>query len=497
MCSHTIDGLADEITQLASHIHAATCRWLGLVAEFERRGGWSEWGCRSCAHWLSWRCSIGPVAAREHVRVAMRLQELPLIREAFAEGRLSYSQVRALTRVEKVEAEEELLSLARHATAAQLERLVRAYRGVVARARGAEHGGPERWVRWDHADDGSLLLHARLPAEEGAVVLEALQAGVERLRASAEAVAIEGRAVEPASGEALAIEQRAVADDSAEASEVEPRAADSASAEALAAGPADGDGCEAEFASTEASRTADAAVEPASAEAPSLGEQRADALVLMADTLLVGDVAGRSGDRHQVVVHVDVAALRDSEGESELADGTPIAAETARRLACDAAIVPLIERSGRPLSVGRKTRSVPPALRRALESRDRGCRFPGCTSTCSVDAHHIEHWANGGATSLDNLVQLCRHHHRLLHEGGYSVTKSGAGFVFRRPDGREIRRAPRPPRGCAVGLRDSNQRAGRSIDPEATVTLWAGERFDLGSSVDAVLTFAPPEAPGI
>ena len=125
--------------------------------------------------------------------MALRLEELPLIRAAFAEGRLSYSKVRALTRVEKVVAEEQLLSMARHATAAQLERLVRAYRGVVARARAAEDGGPERWVRWDHADDGSLLLRARLPAEEGAVVLEALQAGVERLGASAEAPPNESR----------------------------------------------------------------------------------------------------------------------------------------------------------------------------------------------------------------------------------------------------------------------------------------------------------------
>src|SRR5215218_127393 len=134
MCStDSTDRLAEEITELASHIHAATCRWLGLVAEFDRRGGWFDWGCRSCAQWVSWRCGIAPVAAREHVRVARRLAHLPLIRAAFAEGRLSYSQVRALTRVEKVEKEEELLSLARHATAAQLERLVRAYRGVVAR----------------------------------------------------------------------------------------------------------------------------------------------------------------------------------------------------------------------------------------------------------------------------------------------------------------------------------------------------------------------------
>ena len=217
----------------------------------------------------------------------------------------------------------------------------------------------------------------------------------------------------------------------------------------------------------------------------------------MADTLLAGEPAARRGDRHQVVVHVDTAALRDGAGEPELADGTPIAAETARRLACDAAIVPLLERAGRPLSVGRKTRSIPPALRRALAVRDRGCRFPGCTNACTVDAHHIEHWANGGATSLDNLVQLCRHHHRLLHEGGYSVTKAGSRFVFRRPDGREIRHFPRPPRGCSRGLRESNERAGRSIEPEATVTLWAGERFDLGMNVDALLTFAPPEAPGI
>jgi hypothetical protein len=227
------------------------------------------------------------------------------------------------------------------------------------------------------------------------------------------------------------------------------------------------------------------------------GERRADALVLMADSLLAHAPAARGGDRYQVVVHVDAASLLDGRGEPELSDGAPIAAETARRIACDAAIVPLLERDGRPLSVGRKTRSVPPALQRALSSRDRGCRFPGCTNHRTVDAHHIHHWANGGATSLENLVQLCRHHHRLLHEGGYTVTTAGADFVFRRPDGRRIRPIPRPPRGCSSTLRESNRRDGHTIDPEATVTLWAGERFDLGLNVDALLTFAPPEAPGI
>jgi hypothetical protein len=160
--------------------------------------------------------------------------------------------------------------------------------------------------------------------------------------------------------------------------------------------------------------------------------------------------------------------------------------------------VPLLERAGRPRSVGRKTRSVPPALRRALASRDRGCRFPGCTNKRGVDAHHIEHWANGGATSLENLVELCRHHHRLLHEGGYTLTRTGAGLVFRRPDGRQLRPVPRKPRGCTHTLRETNRNAGgHPIDPEATVTLWTGERLDLALNVDALLTFAPPQAPGI
>jgi hypothetical protein len=558
MCSNKNNRLADEITELASHIHAATCRWLGLVAEFDTRGGWGEWGCRSCSHWLSWRCSISPVAAREHVRVAHRLEELPLIRGAFAEGRLSYSQVRALTRVENVEREEELLSLARHATAAQLERLVRAYHGVVARARVAAGGGPDRYVTWDHADDGSLLLRARLPAEEGAVVLAALQAAVER-GASAEASVIEGAPMEAASADALAAAPAsarvaAVEDASADAFADGPvcagaPAVEAASAEAHADGTVSADAnpavpvsaeahpavpvsaeahpavpvsaeahpavpvsaeaaaadrkshdARSDFNSAEAPAFVSAeapSFQGASAEAPSLGERRADALVLMADTLLANEPNGRGGDRFQVVVHVDVMTLRDGDGESELADGAPIDGETARRLACDSAIVPLLERAGRPLGVGRKTRSVPPALRRALASRDRGCRFPGCASHRTVDAHHIEHWANGGATNLENLVQLCRHHHRLLHEGGYTVTKAGSRFVFRRPDGRQIRAFPRKPRRCSSALPESNLRDGHAIDPEATVTLWAGERFDLGYNVDALLTFAPPEAPGI
>jgi hypothetical protein len=432
-----VERLENEIVELAAHIHAATCRWLGLVAEFDRLHGWEAWGCRSCAHWIAWRCSISDVAARDQVRVARRLQELPRIREAYAAGELSYSKVRALTRVGAVAREDELLGLARHATAAQLERMVRGYRRVVAAERAAD-GRPESYVTWQHDDDGSLLLYARLPAEAGATVLAALEAGM---------------------------------DDSAEA----PVASDSAEAQVAGA-------------SAEAADFA---------EAPTVSERRADALVAVAESFLAGARADRADDHFQVVVHVDAAALRDSAeaGRAELADGTPIAAETARRLACDAALVPLLERDGKPLSVGRKTRAIPPALRRALESRDGGCRFPGCTSRRRVHAHHIEHWAHGGETKLSNLVQLCPFHHRLVHEGGFALERSASGLRFRRPDGRVIGAVPRPTRGCERDLRAGNA---RRVRPKACVPLWSGERLDLGLAVDALLQFAPlPGPPGV
>jgi hypothetical protein len=575
MCSHdkdrsdgtAVDRLGREITELASHIHAATCRWLGLVAEFDRRQGWGLSGCKSCAHWISWRCSIASSAAREHVRVAHRLEELPRIRAAFAEGRLSYSKVRALARVENVEDEDGLLNLAEHATAAQLEKLVRAYRGVVTAERVAEGGRPLRYVRWEHDDDGALLLRARLPVEEGEIVLAALEATMEELRAgrrsaSAEAPEAEtGARTEASAGPdaPLSREVRSVGSDGASAesplgSEVLSGGSDGASAESpplsevllggsdgasaespplseVLSGGSDGasaespplsevlsggsDGASAESplgsevllggsdgASAESplgSEELSGASDGASAEAPTGSELRADALVLMAETVLSHGAHARGGDRFQVVLHVEAETLAGSadDGRCELADGAPLAAETARRLACDAAVVPLLAKDGRPLSVGRKTRSVPPALRRALASRDRGCRFPGCTNRCAVDAHHIHHWARGGPTSLDNLVQLCRHHHRLLHEGGYTLEHAGSDFIFRRPDGAKIRAVPRPPKGRVRSLRDGNGSSRRPIDPEACVPRSGGERMDLGLCVDAMLTFAPAAAPGI
>ena len=214
----------------------------------------------------------------------------------------------------------------------------------------------------------------------------------------------------------------------------------------------------------------------------------------MADTLLAGGPAQRTADRFQVVVHVDAQTLgNNAHGiRCETERGAPLAAETARRLACDAAIVPLLERGGQPLSVGRKTRAIPPALRRALATRDHGCRFPGCHEQRFVDAHHLQHWAHGGHTALTNLVQLCRHHHRLLHEGGYTVTGHPDGrLVFHRPDGEPVPAVPAQPPGRANELARQHRRRHLTIAADACVPGWAGERLDLPAAVDAVLTYAP------
>ena len=159
----SLEDLEREICELAAHIAAAMCRWLELLAEFDDRRGWAEWGIRSCAHWLSWRCSLGLRAAREHVRVAHRLQELPLVREAFSRGELSYCKVRALTRVATAATEAALLEIARHATGAQLEKLIRGYAGALSATLGvAERAIEGRYLRWNWEDDGSLRLEARL-----------------------------------------------------------------------------------------------------------------------------------------------------------------------------------------------------------------------------------------------------------------------------------------------------------------------------------------------
>jgi hypothetical protein len=418
-----LEHLEHEICELAAWLTARMARWLSLLGEFDRREAWGEHsGCRSTADWVAWRCAVSPRAAREHVRVARALPQLPRIRNAFESGQLSYSKVRVLTRVAEPDSEADLLDLARYATAAQLERMLRAFRRV-SRAE-AEATYENRYLTWYWDEDGSLCLRGRLPTEEGALVLEALHA----------------------SREALFRER----DDS----------------ERGPAGPSPENG---------------------PAEPPDPDRQRehprptnADAICAMAEAALArGPTALRGPERHHLMVDVDLDSLvHDDRGRVHVRDGPALSPETARRLGCDASMVPALNAGGEVLSVGRRTRSIPPHVRRALDARDKGCRFPGCESRRWVDAHHIHHWARGGETSLDNLVVLCRHHHRLVHEGGFSVRRTPSGKLeFRRPDGRLIPVSPPlpPPR----------PRFARPVRAGPLLT-GTGERMDLALCVDAV-----------
>jgi hypothetical protein len=201
-----------------------------------------------------------------------------------------------------------------------------------------------------------------------------------------------------------------------------------------------------------------------------------------------------TADHYQVVVHVSAETLKNdvtaetsthiNSDLSHLEDGPHVTAETSRRIACDCSIVGIVEdEAGEPLSVGRKTRSIPPALRRALRSRDKGCRFPGCTHTYFIDGHHIKHWADGGETSMANLVQLCRHHHRLVHEGGFGCERNADGQIaFRDLRGDDLPASP-----YAVTVDEGYMIEGwvtdwmpeMEIDEKTCVSKWyAGDRMD-------------------
>jgi hypothetical protein len=195
------------------------------------------------------------------------------------------------------------------------------------------------------------------------------------------------------------------------------------------------------------------------------------------------------------VVHVDAAALADPNqpGQSVLADGAHVSAETSRRLACDASrVVMRHDVDGRVVEIGARTRTIPPALRRALQHRDAGCRFPGCGLPFG-QGHHIRHWAQGGPTILSNLSMLCRRHHRAVHEEGFQVERQADGaLAFRWPDGRQL---PDVPPSSAVPidpvyeLRAANLAKGLHLDEHTTCAGGSGSvSMSAGRSTSCILS---------
>ena len=401
--------LIDQITELAGHLNAANARWLALIAEFDRRRGWEEWGVKSCAHWLNWKCGLALSAAREKLRAAHALARLPEITAAMTAGKLSYAKVRAITRIADEANEHFLLGIALHGTASHVEDTVRSYRRALEAQELSREAAQQRnqMLRWFHEADGSLTIKARVPAEVGALFIRALQAAED----------------------GLPIEKNV---------------------------------------------SAETSLDPVQTNR----SRRVEALRTIAESFLASGLQELTGgERQQIVLHVDAETLKhDHAGRCEIEHGPSVAAETARRLACDASLVAIVENErGEPLNVGRRTRTIPPAIRRALNARDRGCRFPGCTFTRYVDGHHVKHWAHGGETKLGNLVTLCRFHHRQVHEGSVVVACLDDGaFRFTRPGGQSFD-SPAP----SASEWESEIR----ITPSTAVTRWRGEALDVGYAV--------------
>ena len=371
------DALERRACELAAGIHAATAELSQLLASFDTLGAWYETGVRSCAQWLSFAAGFNLHTGSELIRVGHALAQLPRVAEAFAAGRLSLDKVRAITGVATPADETIWVELALSVTASQLGRICREYRQALE---ADDPGTAERHLArrgvWAESTDDGMLRIVALLPPEDGELV--LQA--------LEAVRVPLPPQDPEDPEPVP----------------------------------------------------DPAYDRFAAS-------RSDALARVATLALESAAADQGGDAastHQVVVHVDVGLLtgEQAEGRCQLEGGMPLSVATARRLGCDCEVVALTERDGLPIDVGRRRRVVSPRLRRALEARDRTCRFPGCpVGSRRADAHHLLHWAMGGRTDLGNLLKLCKLHHRRLYEGVYRIRKRGRGeLVFETASGREI-----------------------------------------------------------
>jgi hypothetical protein len=451
------ETLGQEITLLAGQINAANHCLLKLIAEYDRRKAWSGGGTvRSCAHWLNWKCGIALGAAREKVRVAHCLETLPLIDASFAAGEISYSKVRAMTRVATAQNEDFLLRIAQHGTASHVEKVVGKYKRVQVTDDDAQEREQEceRKLVYYQDQDGMWIIHAKLPPEAGALVVKAIEAVANPVQ----------------------VEQQ----------------------ERLQEGGKD--------VSAETFSDAVAREEPPSYQ-DLLEHTRADALARLAEHFLATahqhpQLQGLKGsERCQVMLHVDINTLRQYGQAPSLAlercnfdDKHWILPTTAKRLCCDASLVTVLEdERGRVLNIGRRTRTVPASINRALGIRDKTCRFPGCCESRYVDAHHIEHWADGGETSLANLVTLCRYHHRQLHRGSFSIaaakTSAKQQWVFATSSGKaiEVSHFPQFPDVSAETSADALSSAASAVDSRTCITQWRGEYCDYAMAIEALL----------
>jgi len=455
-----VASLDAEILRVAGLSNAIEYQFINLLAEFDELEGWAGDGVKSFAHWLNWRCGMGAVVAREKVRVARKLRDLPRIDAAFRDGEVCYTQVRAMTRVATAETEEYLLFIAKQGTARHIEQAVRRYDWCKHRD-AYESGELDEYrttprLNWHQDEFGMYSFYACLPGEEGELVVKALEKMLDEIR--------EDR-TENVSRET--VEQLEASQDNEDIKEH------------------DGENV---------SRETQLAV--ADYKYP-VGQ--ATALARLAEHYLASDETNSLADKYQVLVHVnDNEAHIDHKIEQGpccyLDDGRFLAPEVARQLACSASVTTVLEDDdGNVLNIGRRSRTPTRAISLAVQIRDGGCRYPGCCQKKWTDQHHIIHWADGGETSEGNLITLCRFHHTLLHKGEYRLQKEGNTIRFIDRFNRVVSRALYPqfpdsmPPEKAIRQADAEcRKAGIVIDSTTADSRWDGGEMDYDQFIDVM-----------
>lgn len=438
-----LERLEAELCIWSANLAAAEYRWFVLLAEFDRREGWQQWGCPSCAFWMCWQLGLDSRTAREKLRVAHALVGLPRLAEQMRLGRLPYSKVRAVTRIAEPANEEGLVNIALSATTAQVERVVAAYRRALPPA--PPGGAPGAASPGDGATTGD---GAATPADAAAAAV----------------------AADAARRAARGLHHRRNDDGTVTLTVTLPA---TEAMEVLAAVD--------HF-------TVPAAVE-ADWERPSQAARRADAVVAMAGAAMAVTDEQLAAGRARYLVHLHTGeeqqeAHPEGPGEGLLAgvDDT-----TAERMCCDADTeVVMHDADGRVTDVSARRSVVRGRLRRLVQQRDRTCQVPGCTHRARKEVHHLRHRSQGGTNDPDNLVLVCSYHHHRLHEGGWSATRLADGTVqFTLPNGRVIPAEPVVVDGdaAAVGAMTRTAEDGRCK--------WVGDRMDLDWTLMTLFSQTP------
>ncbi len=495
-------ALGQRMQGLAARQAELTHDFLTALGEFDTREAVAHFqDIKTTAHYIAWACSMSPGTAREHVRVARALRDLPRVAGLMAQGRLSYSKVRELTRITGHLAEDALCELALEMTASQLARTVAAYR--TAAGTRIQQLDKRRFTVANNPD-GMTRITIVLPTEEAALITAAVEAAVRRTQPEQP-----DTDPSPESGPGVRLDVPAGTSRYSSPERATTATADNATTgDALPAQPAP--------------EPVPAGTHPRSQTPPDRVQAILDVAAGYLDTL-----PGEPTDDHTlVIVQVNAAQLLNTPGAAADTDTAvldadadtarlaelvchveghgPIEAATAQRLACTSPLLgALLTPDGDVLRLGRTRRLASRAQRRALRIRDRNsCQFPGCHQTRHLDAHHLTPWSKGGTTDLDTMILLCRRHHVHVHEGGIQITCRPGGrhrFHFALPDGRPItgtwldQITPDALTNLLARTRAETPREHQPVDPTRIFPPHAGAGFNLHECVRVLFDIQQPE----